>query len=602
RRKYSKTGCKECKRRKMKCDEGKPACWQCERLAKTCIYDPVKLKKRTRTRKVHNLNDIVNMRLFEVLGPNGNVGNSSPEDNSSTNITNFREPGQSPQTHFNNDDIHDSDSERMIIDSSNNNKQTEYNSYPLDLSPNTLAVRNVNDDKQSQNITLDTEDSGNVSKIMHIPLSSFHIGEQHQLYAEFFYNDFAKIILPFQPTTQLNPVRDILLTLAVKNSFLLSAILACGARSAFKKSALAEDEEAYCSYLSSCLTSLSKILVSQKSQLIANVEPLLLTVLLLTSDNASSTTQSWRAHLRGAKDLLIMYSASEESKKAHKKSLVLAFCRSWFVSIEILAGLAAPFGGTLESDEELNLLVNLEDFEIEYLKLIHLVRNDGFNLLYGYTNDCVLHLRSLVRLLRRVNIRRNKSLKNINKETNKDTTINKHIQETISVFEITELISQFEEDSKFQIIDKSGVIPEDHYLHPNYNKQKASENQTNKKPYPTIQPISSEAIAYSWYDISHQAYVNAALLAIVTRLVGLPKEAPFVQELVHKIISLIHFLDSANPSRSYNSMLVQWPMLEAGINCIDSNDRIKIERFFRLLAELGAGSAGYSLKKIKRAW
>lgn len=35
---YSKGGCRECKRRKIKCDEAKPHCWQCARLKKECSY------------------------------------------------------------------------------------------------------------------------------------------------------------------------------------------------------------------------------------------------------------------------------------------------------------------------------------------------------------------------------------------------------------------------------------------------------------------------------------------------------------------------------------------------------------------------------------
>lgn len=38
-RKYSRNGCKECKRRKIKCDETYPACNNCSRLNKTCVYD-----------------------------------------------------------------------------------------------------------------------------------------------------------------------------------------------------------------------------------------------------------------------------------------------------------------------------------------------------------------------------------------------------------------------------------------------------------------------------------------------------------------------------------------------------------------------------------
>ncbi|EDK44034.1 hypothetical protein LELG_02213 [Lodderomyces elongisporus NRRL YB-4239] len=37
-RKYSRGGCVECKRRRIKCDESKPDCHNCSRLNKTCVY------------------------------------------------------------------------------------------------------------------------------------------------------------------------------------------------------------------------------------------------------------------------------------------------------------------------------------------------------------------------------------------------------------------------------------------------------------------------------------------------------------------------------------------------------------------------------------
>lgn len=47
-RKYSRNGCKECKRRKIKCDETVPECNNCTRLKKACEYDhSMNLAKKT---------------------------------------------------------------------------------------------------------------------------------------------------------------------------------------------------------------------------------------------------------------------------------------------------------------------------------------------------------------------------------------------------------------------------------------------------------------------------------------------------------------------------------------------------------------------------
>ena len=48
-RKYSRNGCTECKKRRMKCDETKPTCWQCARLNRDCVYisNPRNKKRKT---------------------------------------------------------------------------------------------------------------------------------------------------------------------------------------------------------------------------------------------------------------------------------------------------------------------------------------------------------------------------------------------------------------------------------------------------------------------------------------------------------------------------------------------------------------------------
>lgn len=47
----SKNGCDNCKRRRVKCDEGKPTCGKCVKMGLDCVYTPVQPpKRRTRTR------------------------------------------------------------------------------------------------------------------------------------------------------------------------------------------------------------------------------------------------------------------------------------------------------------------------------------------------------------------------------------------------------------------------------------------------------------------------------------------------------------------------------------------------------------------------
>jgi hypothetical protein len=62
---YSKGGCKECKRRKIKCNEAKPSCWQCQRLSKLCQYPPIKERKTPLHKKKNNL--AADLRQSEIL-------------------------------------------------------------------------------------------------------------------------------------------------------------------------------------------------------------------------------------------------------------------------------------------------------------------------------------------------------------------------------------------------------------------------------------------------------------------------------------------------------------------------------------------------------
>ncbi|GMG25958.1 unnamed protein product [[Candida] boidinii] len=105
-------------------------------------------------------------------------------------------------------------------------------------------------------------------------------------------------------------------------------------------------------YLSSCLKSLDSILHS-KPKILNNIESLLMTILILASDYSATTGSQWRAHLRGAKDLLIKYC------RFKPMNLELSIVWIWFYAMEILAGLTVPAGGSIHDfDEMLEFLRN----------------------------------------------------------------------------------------------------------------------------------------------------------------------------------------------------------------------------------------------------
>lgn len=417
-----------------------------------------------------------------------------------------------------------------------------------------------------------------------IPFNYIDVTKSHEkLYLEEFYNEFANVILPFNSYDKslqcyLNPARDILLKCASQESFLLAAIFAQGAKSSFNKNNLPEDEEAYCSYLSKCLKLLGPALgvdpsTKDKNSLTSNIEAVLLTVLLLTSSNASNTKQNWRPHLRGAKDLLIKNTAS---KARFRNSKILVFCKFWYMSIEILAGLSSKLGGTLKTDAEIDLLITSGDkYEIKVLKELGLILDNGFNLIGGYHNDCAVLLRDVIKIL--------------NKSRNDKAFV------PSDTFDYVRLLSQFYNQSQIEFFNqkcilrlqdfKDGVVPDGQLL--------------------DVTTVQREKIVISWMDLSQQSYVLASMITILTKCFQLPYNSPQVQDLTTKIISLLLFLGETSETPQLikcSVMMIQWPMLVAGLNCVQEHHKFLIMKFFRTAAHIGSGSAGFALRKINHIW
>lgn len=404
--------------------------------------------------------------------------------------------------------------------------------------------------------------------------------EEH-LFLQEFYLEFSHVILPFNSydrplQSYYNPVRDILLKCASKEPFLLAAILAQGARSSFSKSGAVEDEEAYCQYLLRCLKLLGPALGHASSKnglaLTSNIEAVLLTVLLLTSSNAANAKQNWRPHLKGAKDLLLKHTTNRPHLRNSK---VLIFCKYWFMSFEILAGLGLKLGGTINLEEELDLLLNLLDpYEILVLTELGLVLPNGFNLIGGYHNEFIHLWRDLIKLLNKV-------------RRNRDYVPN----ETL---EYIRLLSEFHRQLNVFFVNSKAVFELDVFP---------------GKIIPTgllLEPITedSQSLVICWMDFSQQLYALAGTITILTDFLKLSGDSPQVQDVVSQFMTLLsHVTRSGAPLMiKYSIMMIQWPVLVAGLNSVKDTDRLLVTKFFSSAAKLGAGSAGHSMRRLRRIW
>ncbi|KAG7661993.1 uncharacterized protein J8A68_004493 [[Candida] subhashii] len=416
--------------------------------------------------------------------------------------------------------------------------------------------------------------------VRHIPIDFIKFNNPTDTsYLEEFYNEFSNIILPFssydrETKCYFNPARDIILVSAANENYLLAAVLANGARSLFTRTKVQKHEEAYCIYLSKCLKLLAPALSADDKRLTSNIESVLLTVLLLTTTNASNLKQDWRPHLKGAKDLLL-----KNSMKKIKSSKVLIFCKCWFVTLEILAGISSQKGGTLQTDEDIDLLINSGDaHEQEVLKEIGIIVDKGFNIMGGYHNDCYDYFGDLIKILNKIRNNRNDF-------------------DPSDSFEYMRLFAKFQGLTELVFIKKQGLskpqdfqkIPQGHLV--------------------DCITINEEQFVVSWMDVCHQSYVMACMITLLNECFKEDYTSPQVQLLTNTIVGYVSYLAKFDtttgvPEQAIKCalMMLQWPMLVAGKSLIQNELKDTVQKFFYISGQIGSGGASIALKRVRNIW
>ncbi|KAI5961081.1 hypothetical protein CANMA_003855 [Candida margitis] len=412
--------------------------------------------------------------------------------------------------------------------------------------------------------------------IVNVPIDYIKLKRKHEiLYLEQFYNNFANIIEPFsayhsQTKITSNPARDVILKTASSEPCLLAAVLAEGAKTSFMKYKQPEDEKAYGAYLTKCLKLLEP--AKEITNINANIEGVLLTLLLLTAATATST-QQWRPHLTGCKDLLLKISTTNVANI----SKVFVFCKYWFLSIEILAGLSTNIGGTLQTDYEIDHLMSCgTDHEIGILCELGIITDQGFNNLMGFHNTCISCFRDLLKLLNRYRINGSSS------------------SSIADIMQNIKILSDFHQQAAIIYIDSKGVIPESE-LH----------KYTPGLPIEEIR-IGEQRFWLSWQDISHQSFVLSSIIMILTRFFQMGPNNPNVAQIVDKIVSFIYYLHNFSDVQQHASpfllLMIQWPLLVTGLHATREEQQLLLLKYFAMVGQIGAATANVSVKMLKKQW
>ncbi|KAK6205330.1 fungal-specific transcription factor domain-containing protein [Scheffersomyces amazonensis] len=662
-RTYSRGGCVECKRRRMKCDEGKPFCHQCTRLSKQCVYppkQPIRFAVNSAGPTVPNsLPDLVfkpietSKDMITVIPhppphlpvPHPPPQLQPPHPQPPQPIPPQSQPIPIPVKKFKNSisDILTNESLSTPIISQFEDKDIKYlfeeasllvndlnGLVPIDFldigpatnTPNSISINNTDPEVQltalgngsssdtstrsekherlnfqidefsnkiKLNLSPDDADSPlyfqefiksdqdlsiSNSELISRTLRHYHLDGPHETYLNSLtQTDICLHLYPFASSIESNEVIKILLKYSNNCPYLLTSLLAISATFQYNKSYKKIHESSFQKYLTVCLQTLGDAFTDKNPHKneANDIEKLLLTVLVLASNFAATTSirnfkHNWKTHLRGAKDLLMNYLTLTTRNNSYMTG-GLALAKCWFYTIETIAGLISPLGGTINSvirsgtgdqervfsNENDNILysdVAYFDKEINpgyhdaLIRIGLLIKpqkgsnSSEFNLFLGFTLKLVYSVTEMIRALDL--LRANPSIQ-INSST---------------ISKIFSLVDQARNERIVTGVNENNFsIPENSPGHPAYPLNAPDKITLPQSCYCRYVTFTNQVIYYSWFDLSHQLHCLIIYLMLLTTkgLLGLPREHALVEELVEFMLNSSFFIRSKQEfSQDYN--------------------------------------------------
>lgn len=439
-RKYSKLGCNECKKRKVKCDEQKPECWQCSHLGKKCVYSQPSNGPPYKSVKFINASSENIHSIHSIYGPNDNFNanindniNDNFNDNFNSNFNaNFNtntNTSANANVHINNTnklDNHDDNTNDEIKKPPGNQNQISpvqhQGSLHLDdkfpgsgvtsilndatilanelvtsmVDPptvdSTIAGEHIESILSAQNTSTSWE---NISKEL------FMVSELELYYLRVFYHKVAFWIMPFACSPSENICNELLFDLMIKinkqegsqSSCLQSAVVSISAKYLYNTTKLREHDAIRRSFLKKTVTQLTSEFDSmpQDHLLELKIESLIICVLILTLDSSSFKTNEMRIHLHGASALLRKYEGLRDQGTSQfgeiMRSKCLLLSKAWFTATETVAFLSLV--GTVSEGSVIDDMFTLGVYSSNesILKQMRILYPNGYNTFLGYSNE-----------------------------------------------------------------------------------------------------------------------------------------------------------------------------------------------------------------------
>lgn len=760
-RKYSRKGCRECKRRKIKCDEGYPACYNCSRLDKSCVYETTLLlndaihdndlpdasKTQWAVSTGHQSGPALNVEFYKPnLGLEGGLSerNITDEENSRVEV----QPIKKKQFH----DSLDTRNHLVQSDDGQTNADITLKGIPgpeslnistsqsddVSISPR-HAGQNLNELNTIDMRSLFDEASGLVSDINHLldssmteswggsinslgcinlvtseamnpmyplgtasPISTTNSEEMHYFHVDDFSKrihadsyvsssdymlfsntqlierciaensleephvkylktltntDLSYHLYPFASLIESNEVMKLLLAYLAKCPYLLTSLLAISATFQFNQTGKLLHDGARQKYITVCFKSLNgafteNSVLDNTEMLTSNIEKLLLTVLILSSYFTATNfildenvLTSWKAHLRGARDLLLHYgriTLDNFQSQSHFMSGGLALAKCWFFAIESSAALHSSLGGSLAKlsnepaiklDDE-NALYGLSNIPLDSEKLIYWESgvfdeeihpeyhaalqqvnmlcssptSSEFNLFWGFTSRTVRAILLYSAIMDSVRT--------------KD-------YERVPMKWIVHLFRLIDDCSREIIVPgvkrKTFEIPLSSRGHPEYS----SVGPELKLLFPVSCYVpdvdaNGKKRVFSWFDASHQLHLDNFLIKLMVQkaFLNLPRNHPHVQEQLNRLFSGFFFIKEKSSTHYHTEkdniivesnnyylcnstfdnrcVMIQSIFRTLSTIVVKEEEFEQIELFFMGLVKLGNGSSLSSLDMVAR--
>lgn len=499
RRKYSKNGCLECKRRKVKCDETKPECWQCTHLSKRCEYR----------------DGTIQFRPTKV----GDLKISKPRSGSARSLNNskkFQVDKENPKKH--------SIPELDITDGSS------YSTGVIDLNSllnDALLLANdlfstipepLNDVENILLLNQQFIGGESFSNWNFISSALSNIADLERNYLEAFYFNVSYWLMPLASSPFANTCNHILFYHILKmhilqnstDSYLQSSMVSIGAKYVYNVTGEEKHNSIRKHFLRKALQQLYaefEILPKEKTNS-SQIESLILCVLLLTLDSSTFKSQEWKVHLRGVKDLFLKYDTAEiterDSDEIRKRTMALA--RSWFSAIAAIASIYKSSSFCSETEVDDMLEIGSLSGSSSLLKEMGFMAENGYNLFLGYSTEAISLLKEVMKCL--------DSLKYTDKY-----------------------------NDKFLLICSLVQLSRDFSFYPNnFGKIDLRKLQLLKIKMTETAVVHYKHNTYSIYDAIQQAHVETLFVTFLTKCINLHNSSPLVQNSCKRVWEMVQWI------------------------------------------------------------